>query len=83
MNSGQKNLSKTDKKEILNNLLKQLIDQKLSRLEKRNITEIKTLQTLSNETQDLILSLENMSQNVRKEICIQRQKYLNNQNKQA
>ena len=82
MNSGQKNLSKTDKKEILNNLLKQLIDQKLSRLEKRNITEIKTFQTLSGETQDLILSLENMSQNVRKEICIQRQKYLNNQNKQ-
>ena len=82
MNSGQKNLSKTDKKEILNNLLKQLIDQKLSRLEKRNVTEIKTFQTLSGETQDLILSLENMSQNVRKEICIQRQKYLNNQNKQ-
>ena len=83
MNSGQKNLSKTDKKEILNNLLKQLIDQKLSRLEKRNITEIKTFQTLSGEVQDLILSLENMSQNVRKEICIQRQKYLNNQNKQS
>ena len=84
MNSGQKSILKTDtkdKKEILNNLLKQLIDQRLSRLEKRNITEIKTLQIISNDTQDLILSLENMSQNVRKEISIQRQKYLNNQNK--
>ena len=84
MKSSQKSLPKTEvkgKKEILNNLLKQLIDQKLSRLEKRNITEVKTFQTLSNETQDLILSLENMSQNVRKEISIQRQKYLNSQNK--
>ena len=84
MNSGQKSILKADtkdKKEILNNLLKQLIDQRLSRLEKRNITEIKTLQIISNDTQDLILSLENMSQNVRKEISIQRQKYLNNQNK--
>ena len=84
MNSNQKNSINNnikDKKEILNNLLKQLIDQKLTRLEKRNITEIKTFQTLSGETQDLILSLENMSQSARKEICIQRQKYLNSQNK--
>ena len=84
MNSNQKssiNNDIKDKKEILNNLLKQLIDQKLTRLEKRNIAEIKTFQTLSGETQDLILSLENMSQSARKEICIQRQKYLNSQNK--
>ena len=84
MNSNQKspiNNDIKDKKEMLNNLLKQLIDQKLTRLEKRNITEIRTFQTLSGETQDLIISLENMSQSARKEICIQRQKYLNSQNK--
>ena len=60
MKSSQKSLPKTevkDKKEILNDLLKQLIDQKLSRLEKRNITEVKTFQTLSNDTQYLILYL--------------------------
>ena len=84
MNSNQKrpiNNDIKDKKEMLNNLLKQLIDQKLTRLEKRNITEIRTFQTLSGETQDLIISLENMSQSASKEICIQRQKYLNSQNK--
>ena len=55
MNSGQKSILKADtkdKKEILSNLLKQLIDQRLSRLEKRNISEIKTLQIISNDTQD-------------------------------
>ena len=70
-----------DKKTILNNLLKQLIDQKLSKLEKNNNIEVKTLQALSNETQNLILSLESMSNGVRKEISIQRQKYINNANK--
>ena len=69
--------AKLDKKEILDKVLKQLIEKKLSRLEKRNITEVKAFQTLSTETKDLILSLENMSQNVRKQICVQRQKYLN------
>lgn len=70
-----------DKKTILNNLLKQLIDQKLNKLEKNNNIEVKTLQALSNETQNLILSLESMSNGVRKEISIQRQKYINNTNK--
>ena len=75
----EKNIN--DKKTILNNLLKQLIDQKLNKLEKNNNIEIKTLQALSNETQNLILSLESMSNGVRKEISIQRQKYINNSNK--
>ena len=75
----EKNIN--DKKTILNNLLKQLIDQKLNKLEKNNNIEVKTLQALSNETKNLLLSLENMSNGVRKEISIQRQKYINNQNK--
>ena len=67
-----------DKKAILNTLLKQLLDQRLNKLEKNNIAEIKTFQTLSNETQNLILSLEEMSNNVRKTISIRVQKYINN-----
>ena len=73
---------KEDKKEILTSLLKQLIDQKLAKLEKRNLTEIKTFQTLSNQTENLIITLENMSKEVLKEICIKRQKYINNNIKQ-
>ena len=72
---------KSDKKELLNNLLKQLIDQKLTRLEKRNIIEAKMFQTISNETQNLIVTLENMTIGVRKQIAIQRQKYINNNSK--
>ena len=70
-----------DKKEILNNLLKQLIDQKLNKLEKNNISEIKSFQLLSNDAQNLIVTLENLSNNVRKQITFQRQKYINNFNK--
>ena len=67
-----------DKKEILNSLFKQLIEQRLNKLEKNNRTEIKTFQTLSNDTQNLILSLEEMSNNVCKTISIRLQKYINN-----
>ena len=74
-----KNIKK-DSKEILNNLLKQLLDQKLTKLEKRNITEIKTFQNLTNQADNLIISLESMSKEVLKEICIKRQKYINNNN---
>ena len=72
---------KSDKKELLNSLLKQIIDQKLTRLEKKNITEAKTFQTLSNETQNLIVTLENLTAGVRKQIAIQRQKYINSNSK--
>ena len=74
-------INKSDKKEILNYLLKQLIDQRLTRLEKRNMAEAKTLKTISNETQNLILTLENMTNGVRKHIAIQRQKYINSTSK--
>ena len=72
---------KVDKKEIINNLLKKLLEYNLSRLEKRNITEIKDFKSLSNEAEKMILSLEEMSHTVRKEICVQRQKYINDENK--
>ena len=70
-----------DKKEILNNLLKQLLEHNLTRLEKRNITEIKDFNAMTVDAQKLIMSLEDMSHRVRKEICVQRQKYINDENK--
>ena len=72
-----------DKKYILNNLLKQLLEQKLGRLEQRNITEIKAFQILSNETQNLILTLENMSKGVSKQIFIKRQKNISHTNNKS
>lgn len=71
-----------DKKEILNNLLKQLLEHNLARLEKRNITEIKDFNAMTSDAQKLIMGLEDMSHSVRKEICVQRQKYLNDESKQ-
>ena len=71
-----------DKKEILNNLLKQLLEHNLARLEKRNITEIKDFNAMTNDAQKLIMALEDISHNVRKEICVQRQKYINDESKQ-
>ena len=70
-----------NKKEILNNLLKKLLDQKISRLEKRNSIETKNIIEISNTSQNLILNLENLSNNVRKQIYANRQKLLNNANK--
>lgn len=82
MNSLKNNkVEKKEQKEILNNIFKQLLEQRLTRLEKRNITEVKTFQLLSNETQNLILALEDMANGVRKQISIQRQKYINNNQK--
>ena len=72
-----------DKKEILNNLLKQLLEHNLVRLEKRNITEIKDFNAMTSDAQKLIMSLEDMSHIVRKEICVQRQKYINDESKPA
>ena len=70
-----------NKKEILNNLLKKLLDQKISRLEKGNSIETKNIIEISNTSQNLILNLENLSNNVRKQIYANRQKLLNNANK--
>ena len=70
-----------NKKEILNNLLKKLLDQKISRLEKRNSIETNNIIEISNTSQNLILNLENLSNNVRKQIYANRQKLLNNANK--
>ena len=68
-------------KAILNNLLKKLLDQKISSLEKKHKIETKNIIELSNISQNLIFSLESLSNNVRKQIYSKRQKLLNNGNK--
>ena len=70
-----------NKKEILDNLLKKLLDQKISKLEKKHKIEAKNILELSNISQNLILSLETTSDNVRKQIYANRQKLISNANK--
>ena len=67
-----------NKKEILNNLLKKLLEPKISRLEKIHKIEAKNIIELTNTSQNLILNLETTSNNVRKQIYVNRQKLINN-----
>ena len=70
-----------NKKEILNELLKKLLGQKISKLEKNNSIEAKNIRELTNASEKIVLSLESLSNNVRKQIYKNRQKLLNNTNK--
>ena len=80
-NKKEQNNSEKTKKEILDNLLKKLLGPKISKLEKNNSTEAKNIRELSNTSQNLILSLESLSNNVRKQVYKNRQKLINNTNK--
>jgi len=55
-------------KEILSNLLKKMLDHKLSKLEKKHIEESNSLNGISKISQNLILSLDYYSHKVRKEL---------------
>ena len=70
-----------NKKEILNELLIKLLGQRISKLEKNNSIEAKNIRELTNTSEKLVLSLESLSNNVRKQISKNRQKLLNNTNK--
>ena len=70
-----------NKEEILNNLLKKLLDKKISKLEKSHKIETKNILELSNTSQNLITSLEKITNNVRKHIYVNRQKLINNAHK--
>ena len=81
-NGKKEELSKEkNKKEILNKLLKKLLDQKITCLEKRHKIETKNITELTNTSQNLIFSLDSLSNNVRKQIYSKRQKLINNGNK--
>ena len=70
-----------DTKEILNNLLKKMLDHKLNKLEKKHIGESNSLKGISKISQNLIISLENYTHKVRKEIYKIRHKNDENNNK--
>ena len=57
-----------DPKEILNSLLKGMLEHKLNKLEKKNIEESKSLKIMSKISQNIILTLDHYSHKVRKEI---------------
>jgi len=63
----ENNNNKTTK-EILSNLLKKMLDHKLSKLEKEHIEETNTLKGMSKISQNIILSLDYYSHKVRKEL---------------
>ena len=63
----ENNNNKTTK-EILSNLLKKMLDHKLSKLEKKHIEESNTLKGMSKISQNIILSLDYYSHKVRKEL---------------
>ena len=77
----EENKIEKNKKEILNELLKKLIGQRITKLEKNNSIEAKNIRELTNTSEKLVLSLESLSNNVRKQISKNRQKLLNNTNK--
>ena len=57
-----------DKKEIINNLLKKMLDYKLNKLEKKHVEESNSLRMMSKISQNIIITLEHYSHKVRKEI---------------
>ena len=57
-----------DPKEILNSLLKGMLEHKLNKLEKKNIEESNSLKIISKISQNIIITLDNYSHKVRKEI---------------
>ena len=68
-------------KEILSDLLKKMLEHKLSKLEKKYKEESNSLKGISKVSQNLILSLEYYSHKVRKEIYKIRHKNDENNNK--
>ena len=75
-----KNIEK-NKKEILGELLKKLLGQRISKLEKNNSIEAKNIRELTITSENLVLSLESLSNNARKQIYKNRQKLINNTHK--
>ena len=67
MQNGKENET-IDTKEILNNLLKKMLDHKLNKLEKKHVEESNSLKIMSKISQNIIITLDHYSHKVRKEI---------------
>ena len=61
-------IDRASPKEILNNLLKQMLGHKLNKLEKRHAEESNSLKIMSKISQNIIISIEHYSHRARKEI---------------
>ena len=61
-------IDRSSPKEILNNLLKQILGHKLNKLEKRHSEESNSLKIMSKISQNIIISIEHYSHRARKEI---------------
>jgi len=68
-------------KEILSNLLKKMLDHKITKLEKRHKEETNALRTMSKISQNIIITLQNYTKEVKKEIYKIRHKYDENSQK--
>ncbi len=68
-------------KEILSNLLKKILDHKITKLEKRHKEETNALRTMSKISQNIIITLQNYTKEVKKEIYKIRHKYDENSQK--
>ena len=65
-----------DPKKILNSLLQKLLDRRIYKLEKKNHEEECILKTINKESQKAILTLEDCSHKIRKQIYLLRNKYV-------
>ena len=62
------NKAKNNAKEILSSLLKEMLDHKLNKLEKKHVEESNSLKIMSKISQNIIITLDHYSHKVRKEI---------------
>ena len=60
--------SKNKAKELLNSLLKEVLDHKINKLEKKHIEESNSLKIMSKISQNIIIALDHYSHKLRKEI---------------
>ena len=82
INQENENENNIKTKELLNNLLKKLLENKISKLEKKHIEESNTLKGISKISQNIIISLDYYSHKVRKELYkIRHKNDENNDNK--
>ena len=64
-----------ERAKALNDLLKNLLERRINKLEKRNKEEEIELNTINKESQKLILTLDECSHKLRKQIYLIRNKY--------
>ena len=70
------NMENDETKKLLNDLLQKLLDRRLYKLEKKNKEEESTLYAINKESQKALLTIDECSHRVRKQIYLIRNKYV-------